>query len=226
MKGAAPEAAPLKTPSGRIEIFSETIDGFGIADCKGHPAWFEPFEWLGAEAAATYPIHLLSDQPVRRLHSQLDHSPHSQAGKIDGREPVYLNEADAAARGIAHGDVVELFNGRGRCLAAAVPTADLMPGVARLATGAWYAPDEEGVDQGGNPNAVTSDRGASGLSQGCAAQTCLVEIRRVEGAAPHAIATRAGPTMRAASMPRCGPVRIVNVPSLCAAMSDGANRGQ
>ena len=185
---AAPETSPLKTPSGRIEIFSETIDGFGIADCKGHPAWFEPFEWLGAEAAATYPIHLLSDQPVRRLHSQLDHSPHSQAGKIDGREPVYLNEADAAARSIAHGDVVELFNGRGRCLAAAVPTADLMPGVARLATGAWYAPDEEGVDQGGNPNAVTSDRGASGLSQGCAAQTCLVEIRRVEGAAPHAIA--------------------------------------
>ncbi len=185
----APEDAPLKTPSGKIEIFSETIDGFGLEDCPGHPAWFEPFEWLGAEAVAAYPLHLLSDQPVRRLHSQLDHSPHSQDGKIGGREPVYISEADAAARGIAHGDTVELFNDRGRCLAAAIPTADLMPGVVRLATGAWYAPDETGQDQGGNPNALTLDRGASGLSQGCAAQTCLVEIRRAPDAPPHPLAT-------------------------------------
>ena len=38
---------PLPTPSGQIEIFSETIAGFGYDDCPGHPAWIEPAEWLG-----------------------------------------------------------------------------------------------------------------------------------------------------------------------------------
>ncbi|NIP72913.1 MAG: hypothetical protein GWO16_07715, partial [Gammaproteobacteria bacterium] len=44
---ADPAAHPLGTPSGRIEIFSETIAGFGYDDCPGHPAWMEPLEWLG-----------------------------------------------------------------------------------------------------------------------------------------------------------------------------------
>src|SRR5690606_16532036 len=39
---ADPAGAPLKTPSGKIEIFSETIDGFAYDDCPGHPAWIEP----------------------------------------------------------------------------------------------------------------------------------------------------------------------------------------
>lgn len=182
-----PDAAPLMTPSGRIEIASERIAGFGLADCPGHPTWMEPFEWLGAEAAHDYPLHMLSDQPARKLHSQLDHSSHSAAGKINGREPVYLNDGDAAARGISRGDTVMVFNGRGRCLAAAAPTADLMPGVARLATGAWFAPDDEhGLERHGNPNAVTLDRGASSLSQGCAAQTCLVEIALADADVPAA----------------------------------------
>jgi len=176
-----PEKAPLKTPTGKIEIFSEAIASFGYSDCGGHPAWFEPFEWLGGQMAATWPLHLLSDQPKYRLHSQFDHSPASRAGKIGGREPVYINSQDAAARGIEVGDIVEVLNDRGRCLAAAIISDDIMPGVARLATGAWFDPgvDSRGiVEKHGNPNAVTLDRGASSLSQGCVAQTCLVEIRR------------------------------------------------
>jgi biotin/methionine sulfoxide reductase len=181
-----PAAHPLKTPSGKIEIFSERVASFGLKDCPGHPVWLEPFEWLGHAAAARHPIHLLSDQPERKLHSQLDHSPYSRAGKIATREPVTLNPADAAARGIADGDIVELFNDRGRCLAGAVLSDQIMPGVARLSTGAWYDPDlaGEGLERHGNPNVLTLDRGASGLSQGCSAQTCVVEIRRYEGPPP------------------------------------------
>ena len=33
-----PDRMALKTPSGKIELFSETIDGFGYDDCPGHPA--------------------------------------------------------------------------------------------------------------------------------------------------------------------------------------------
>lgn len=178
-----PVSYPLPTPSGKIEIFSERIASFGLEDCPGHPVWREPFEWLGHAEAKRYPLHLLSDQPVRRLHSQLDPSPHSRAGKVAGREPVYLNPKDAAVRGISHGDVVELFNDRGCCLAGAVLSDAIMPSVARLSTGAWFDPGDE-VEKHGNPNTLTLDRGASTLSQGCSAQTCLVEVRRFSGPVP------------------------------------------
>jgi biotin/methionine sulfoxide reductase len=178
-----PLAHPLATPSGRLEIFSERIAGWGLPDCPGYPVWREPYEWLGHDSALKFPFHLLSDQPARRLHGQLDPSPYSRAGKIAGREPVYLNSADAARLGIAAGDVVELFNDRGRCLAGAQPSDAIMPGVLRLATGAWYDP-VDGLDRHGNPNTLTLDLPSSSLSQGCAAQTCLVGLRRYEGDPP------------------------------------------
>lgn len=178
----APETYRLGTPSGRIEIFSQRIAGFGLPDMPGHASWTAPPEWLGDARAARFPLHLISDQPARRLHSQLDHSPHSIAGKIGGREPVTLNPHDAGAQGIAAGDVVELFNDRGRCLAGAVLSADIMPGVVRLSTGSWFTPEGD-VETHGNPNVLTLDVGASQLSQGCAAQTCLVEARRFPGEA-------------------------------------------
>ena len=129
-----------------------------------------------------HPLHLLSDQPAARLHSQLDFSAHSLRHKVAGREPVCIHPDDAAARGIADGDVVELFNDRGACLAGAVLTEGIRPGVLKLSTGAWWNPAEWGTPgalcKHGNPNVLTRDAGASGLSQGCAAQTCLVELRK------------------------------------------------
>ena len=179
-----PVAHPLRTASGRIELYSERIAAFALLDCPGYAVWREPFEWLGHASAAEFPLHLLSDQPERRLHSQLDHSPHSQRGKVAGREPVHLNSQDAAARGIISGDLVELFNARGRCLAGAIVTDAVMPGVARLATGAWWDHHEGGLDGNGNPNTLTLDRGSSSFSQGCSAQTCLVQAVRFVGEPP------------------------------------------
>lgn len=172
-----PMASPLPTPSGKIEIFSDVIAAFDIADCPPHPVWREPAEWLGQCDITDGRLHLLSDQPGRKLHSQLDASAHSRDGKVNGRERVHLNPEDALARGIAQDDVVELFNGRGICLASAHLNPKIMRGVARLATGAWYDPDDAGRDRAGNPNVLTLDIGSSGLSQGCVAQTCLVEVR-------------------------------------------------
>ena len=90
-----PAGEPLRTPSGKVEIFSETIDGFGYDDCAGHPAWFEPAEWHRSAAAATFPLLLVANNPKSRLHSQLDVGATSQATKIQGREPVRIHPADA-----------------------------------------------------------------------------------------------------------------------------------
>ncbi len=179
-----PGAHPLPTPSGKIEIYSETLESFGYDDCPAHATWLEPHEWLGGEAAKTYPLHLMSNQPNTRLHSQLDSGSHSRAGKIAGREPITLNPADAAARGIGDGDVVRVFNDRGACLAGAVISDRIRPGVVRLPTGGWYDPDAKGLDRHGNPNVLTKDVPTSRLSQGTAAHTALVEIEKFEGTAP------------------------------------------
>jgi len=103
-----PDKHRLATPSGRIELYSERIARFAYDDCPPHPTWLEPYEWLGATAAATYPIHLVSGQPRYRLHSQMDPGPVSQKGKVAGREAVAINPEDAAQRGIAEGDVVRV----------------------------------------------------------------------------------------------------------------------
>jgi len=189
---ADPAANPLKTPSGKIEIFSEKIASFGYDDCPGHATWMEPIEWLGSKKAERYPLHMLSDQPTDKLHSQLDHSPHAKATKVKGRQPVTLHPEDAAARGISDGDMLRVFNDRGACLAAAQLSDRIRRGVVRLSTGAWFDPEDQGsnrpLEKHGNPNALTLDIGASKLSQGCIAQTCLVEIERFDGPAPEVTA--------------------------------------
>ena len=185
---ADPEAHRLRTPSGRIEIFSATIDAFGYDDCPGHPAWMEPAEWLGAPLAARFPLHLISNQPAVRLHSQYDPGGYSRASKVNGREPLRMHPGDAEARGIAHCDVVRVFNQRGQCLAGAVLSEQVRPGVVQLATGAWFDPAEPGeigsLCKHGNANVLTLDKGTSRLAQGPSAHTCLVEVERYEGVAP------------------------------------------
>ena len=141
---ADPAARPLKTPSGKIEIYSERIAGFGYDDCPGHPVWMEPLEWLGSEKARRHPLHMISNQPAGKLHSQMDFAGESLNLKIDGREPVIMHPDDAARRGIRQQDVVRIFNDRGATLAAAVISDGVRPGVIRLATGAWYDPTEPG----------------------------------------------------------------------------------
>ena len=176
-----PVAHPLPTPSGRIEIFSETIAGFGYDDCPGHPAWIEPAEWLGGETAGRFPLHLISNQPTTRLHSQHDPGAVSLANKVQGREPILIHPDTAAARGIEDGTVVRVYNDRGACLAGARVTENVSPNVVVLATGAWFDPVAPGgLERHGNPNVLTLDKGTSRLAQGPISQTTLVEVQTFE----------------------------------------------
>lgn len=184
-----PDKHPLKTPSGRIELFCEEVARFGYAGQTGHPLWLDPEEWLGAPLARTYPLHLLTPQPETRLHGQMDGSGLSQGGKRDGREILRLHPADAAARGLVEGDIVRVFNLRGACLASLALSDGVTRGVAVLPTGATFDPDDTGqvdgmLEKHGNPNVLTRDVGTSELGQGCAAHSCLVEVERFQGPVP------------------------------------------
>lgn len=206
---ADPDGHPLRTPSGRIEIVSETIRGFGYDDCPAHPAWLPPQEWLGSPLAARYPLHLLSNQPATRLHGQLDMGRVSRASKIRDREPCRMNPADAATRGIDDGDIVVLRNDRGECLAGALLTEAVRLGVVQMATGAWFDPVAGGrpgsLDKHGNPNVLTRDIGTSRLGQGPSAQSTLIEVSRFDGPLPPVTAFEP-PALSAVS----GPLRRVH----------------
>ena len=185
---ADPMAHPLPTPSGRIELHSDILAALDVAGVPPLPAWQEPVEWLGAPLAQRFPLHLITNQPAVRLHSQLDHAPLSVAAKVQGREPVLLHPDDAATRGMRAGSVVRVFNDRGACLAGVVINDNVLPGVVVMAVGAWYDPLVGGQAGSlcvhGNPNVLTSIRPASLLSQACAAQSCLVEIEPWLGPLP------------------------------------------
>ncbi|WP_029004845.1 molybdopterin-dependent oxidoreductase [Azorhizobium doebereinerae] len=176
---ADPQAHPLKTPSGRIELYSAAIAGFALEDCPPHPVWRAPREWAGAAQAERFPLHLLTVQPADRLHSQMDFAPLPQGNKVAGREALAMHPQDAAARGCAAGDTVRVFNDRGALLAGLVLDAGIHPGVVVMSTGAWFDPDPDDPDapeRGGTANVLTRDVGTSRLTQGPNAMSCLVEV--------------------------------------------------
>jgi biotin/methionine sulfoxide reductase len=182
-----PVANPLSTATGRIEIYSPTVASFGYDDCPGHAAWIEPLEWLGGDTR-NFPLHLVSNQPSTKLHSQLDHGSYSRAAKIKQREPIMLHPDDAQQRGLRAGDIVRVFNDRGACLAGVIIDYQIRSGVVQMSTGAWFDPLEPGkpgsLCKHGNPNVLTPDKGTSKLAQGPIANTCLVEVEIYRGELP------------------------------------------
>ncbi len=179
-----PEGKPLPTEDGRIQIYSAKVASFGYADCPGHPTWIPPVD---APNEAN-PLQLIANQPASRLHSQFDFGGHSASTKLRGREVALMHPLDAAARNIADGDIIRLFNERGACLAGVVLTDKVMQGVVNLPTGAWYDPQDPADDKPlcvhGNPNVLTRDVGTSSLAQGCCGQLTICNVERFTGNLP------------------------------------------
>jgi trimethylamine-N-oxide reductase (cytochrome c) len=177
----------LGTPSGKIEIFSRKIAGYNYKECKGHPTWFEPAEWLGSKVAKEFPLNLVSPHPKYRLHSQLNNTWLRDLEEVQEREPIWMNPKDAKKRDIQNGDVVRIFNKRGEILGGAVVTDFVMEGVVRMQEGAWYDPLEPGkagsLCKHGDVNVLVADIPTSELAQGNQA-TALVEIEKYKGELP------------------------------------------
>lgn len=163
-----PIANPLGTPSGKIEIYSENIAGFGYEDVPGHPIFHPP------ETNPDFPLRLLSPQPGDKLHSQLQ----SAIEDENGYTTLVLHPSDAEARQLRQGEIVKIWNQHGACLARLCASPKIKPGIAALPTGAWYCPSDDGLDKSGNPNVLTDDCGTSRLGQGPAAHNIGVQVAR------------------------------------------------
>lgn len=147
---------PFNTPSGKIEIFSTELAQ--ITDWTRTqygrpippiPKWIDPKEYLGnKELTKKYLFHLVTPHPRWRTHSIFNNC--SWLRETYEQE-VTINASDAARLGIKTGDIVEVWNDRGRVVLPAYVTERCMPGVLVIYEGAWMFRDENGVDRAAIP---------------------------------------------------------------------------
>lgn len=175
-EGPKPQAPAFRTPSGKIEIYSEIIARIGDPLIPTLPAYIEPWESPNDPLAGQYPLQLITPHFKRRAHSQFDNLPWLRELQT---QMVSINTIDAEARGIRPGDLVRIFNDRGEVQISAKVTERIIPGVVALPQGAWYDPDKQGIDQGGCANVLTKNAISPGGAFIC--NTALVQIERVEG---------------------------------------------
>ena len=121
-----------------------------------------------------YPLQLVGHHYKQRTHSSYGNNPWLQEA---APQCLWINPLDAEPRSIAHGDVVRVFNQIGQTEVRAKVTPRIMPGVLSLPQGAWYTPDDNGVDKNGCINILTSQR-PSPLAKGNPQHTNLVEVER------------------------------------------------
>jgi anaerobic selenocysteine-containing dehydrogenase len=189
-----PDNHPLKTPSGKIEFLSQNLAKHFPDDKERPPVphWIERGEShderLSSERAKKYPLLIMSNHGRWRVHAQCDdiswtrEAPTCKVKGPDGYkyEPLWMNAADAAARGIENGDVVKVYNERGAVLGGAYVTERMMPGVVYMDHGARYDPIVPGeLDRGGAINTITPHNTTSKKATGMVVSSFLVEVERV-----------------------------------------------
>ena len=175
-----PQANPLKTESGRIQIYSQQLKkmadtwtlppGDVITPLPEYDATWEGYE--DYEQRKKYPLQLLANKPKSRPHSNFYNLPVLQEVVEDA---VHMNPVDAQDRGLKHGQMVYVFNDRGKVRAPLKITPRIMPGVVMIPEGTWYSPGPDGIDNGFCINTLTSLR-PTAIAKANSHNTNLVEI--------------------------------------------------
>ncbi|MCK3655054.1 dimethyl sulfoxide reductase subunit A [Pasteurellaceae bacterium Macca] len=177
-----PETHPLKTPSGKIEIYSSRLADIAKnwkleKDEVIHPLPIhtDSFEHYGDKLMEKYPLQLTGFHYKARTHSTYGNV---DVLKAANPQEIWINPIDAQIRGIKDGDMIRIFNDRGEVRIHAKVTPRIIPGVVALGEGAWYMPDSKGIDHAGCVNVLTTQR-PSPLAKGNPQHSNLVQIERV-----------------------------------------------
>jgi anaerobic selenocysteine-containing dehydrogenase len=160
----------FKTPSGKCELYSETLAAAGL---PGVPEFIPPAESRRSAPALAqkFPLALITPAAHAFLNSSFANLPKQLRQE---RAPfVEINPRDAEARGIREGDRVRAFNGRGSCELTAVVTTRAREGVV-VSPSVWWnklSPNGTGVNQ------LTSQT-LTDLGNGATFYDALVEIEK------------------------------------------------
>jgi anaerobic dimethyl sulfoxide reductase subunit A len=120
----------------------------------------------------SYPLQAIGHHTLHRVHSTHDNNDWLEEAFP---QRVFINPIDAAAREIKDGDKVKVYNDRGTLVLTCRVTPRIMPGVVDIPQGAWYEPDKDGVDHGGNVNVLTSHKWTP-FAFGTAQHTIMVQV--------------------------------------------------
>ncbi|MFW9948711.1 MAG: molybdopterin-dependent oxidoreductase [Candidatus Thorarchaeota archaeon] len=154
-----PECNPFQTLSGKIEIYSEHIAEKNNPLMPPIPKYITHEEHYDSPKAKTYPLQLITPHNKYRTHSSLQMVPWLKELEL---HVVWINSTDAVTRKIENGNMVDIFNDRGRIRIPAKVTERIMPGVVCIYQGEWYKPNEDGIDIGGCANTLTQDAHSPG----------------------------------------------------------------
>lgn len=167
---ADPDAHPVATRSGRIEISTPQAMRFGLPLIPSHVA---PVRDADDGPGGAHPLQLVTPHHKLRSNSCLAGNPW-----LRDLEPhaVWINPRDAEARGIGAGDAVTVSSSRGMIVVPAKVTSRIMPGVVCVYQGTWHQPGADGHDHGGCANVLT-DQGVS-PSGGYATHSAWVQVSR------------------------------------------------
>ncbi len=157
------------TPSGKAELASDRLGDRGLARL---PTFVPPEESLvGNGEAARFPLALLTPKHhTRFLNTSYTHLP--AHGPREGGPFVEMHAVDAEARGVAEGDVVEVWNDRGSLRLPVRISERVRPGVVAVPFG-WWSADHV---TGGSANSLTSDT-LTDWGGGVAYSDTLVDVR-------------------------------------------------
>ncbi|MEA5659829.1 MAG: molybdopterin-dependent oxidoreductase, partial [Cutibacterium granulosum] len=180
-----PTAHPLDTPSGKIEIYSDSLAQMArtwvfegereMDQLTAVPEYLDPWEGATKARNSKYPLQCISHHYKGRIHSSYANLPRNLEANP---HMVWVNTTDAAQRGIHNGDQIIVFNDRGRIRGECRVTPRIAPGVVSVPQGAWYHPRADGLDVGGCANTLTKYH-PSPLAKGNPAHTALVDVRKI-----------------------------------------------
>ncbi|MGI2258438.1 molybdopterin-dependent oxidoreductase [Shewanella sp. GXUN23E] len=170
----------LGTPSGKIEAYSlkilarEKLEALDMSEVSYLPKYIAAQEGAeDTELAREFPLQLIGFHAKSRVHSTHANYPWLQEAN---EQTAWLNPLDANRLGVANGRKIRLLSPRGGQMEiSARVTPRVMPGVVAMGQGAWYTPNAQGVDTGGNINVLTS-RKASPLARGIPANSARVRL--------------------------------------------------
>ena len=160
---ANPELNPLKTPSGKVQIYSEAYAESGYSPVPSCRIAYPP---------ASYPLRLVSPKSRFRVHSMGWNIPFLRERE---RHALWIHPSDAEARGVADGDEVDVSSPQGLLRIPAMVTEDIALGVVCILEGVWPTFDADGVETSGAVNVLTSTVPTQ-PSQGSRTHTVFVQV--------------------------------------------------
>lgn len=127
--------------------------------------------------AEKYPLEAFGFHGPGRTHSTYHNVPWLREVHPD---MVWMNPVDANPRGLKTGMLVKVFNDRGTLVLPVKVTPRIIPHLVAMPQGAWYKPDEKGVDLGGCFNVLTQLK-PTPLAKANPSHTNLVQVEKFTG---------------------------------------------